>query len=59
MNKTATKSTHLPPLRLISISWENEYIACFLDTCLLAVLALGNLPALIEHFAVELVLVAE
>ena len=59
MSNVAADTTGLPPLRLISIAWGEEYVACFLDLCLPAVLAPGNLPVLIEHFAVELVLVTE
>lgn len=47
------------PLRLISIAWGDEYVRDFLDYCLPAVLAPGNLPVLCEHFDVEFVFVTE
>jgi hypothetical protein len=47
------------PLRLVSIAWGESYVDTFLELCLPALLAPGNLPALAEHFALELVLVTE
>jgi hypothetical protein len=48
-----------PPLRAIGIAWGESYVDTFLDLCLPALLAPGNLPVLAEHFAVELVFVTE
>lgn len=48
-----------PPLRLISIAWGESYVDTFLELCLPALLAPGNLPALVDHYSVELVLVTE
>ena len=48
-----------PPLRVISIAWGDSYIDDFLELCLPAILAPGNLPVLCEHFAVEFVVVTE
>lgn len=47
------------PLRLISIAWGEGYVDDFLELCLPAVLAPGNLPVLAESFAAELVFVTE
>ena len=56
----ATKSVRgLPPLRLIAMAWGESYVETFLDLCLPALLAPGNLPVLTEHFSVELVFVTE
>ena len=48
-----------PPLRLISIAWGESYVEDFLELCLPAALAPGNLPVLAERFSVELVFVTE
>jgi len=48
-----------PPLRLISIAWGRTYVQEFLEFCLPALLSPGNLPALAEHFDVELVFLTE
>lgn len=50
---------HLPPLRVISIAWGSTYIADFLEYCLPALLAPGNVPVLTRHFTTRIVLVTE
>jgi hypothetical protein len=47
------------PLRLISMAWGESYVDDFLELCLPAVLAPGNLPVLAESFSTELVFVTE
>src|SRR6185436_4661296 len=49
----------LPPLRVVSIAWGEAYVDIFLEFCLPALLAPGNLPALAGHFDCELVFVTE
>src|SRR5215218_5096892 len=48
-----------PPLRVISMAWGEEFVDEFLELCLPALLAPGNLPLIAEHFSTELVLVTE
>jgi hypothetical protein len=48
-----------PYLRLVSIAWGRKYVQEFLDFCLPALLSPGNVPALAEHFDVELVFLTE
>src|SRR5262245_23117354 len=48
-----------PPLRVISIAWGERYLEDFLEYCLPALLAPGNVPALTGHFATEIVFVTE
>lgn len=59
MSELRQKGEKRPPLRLISIAWGESYVDTFLELCLPALLAPGNLPALAEHFEVELVFVTE
>jgi hypothetical protein len=49
----------LAPLRLISIAWGDAFVDDYLNCCLPAALAAGNLPALLPHFSCEIVLVTE
>jgi hypothetical protein len=55
MNKPSSRS----PLRLIGMAWGERYVTEFLEICLPAALAPGNLPVLAEHFDAELVFVTE
>lgn len=48
-----------PHLRVVSTAWGESYVREFLDFCLPALLAPGNLPALAEHFDVEFVFLTE
>ena len=47
------------PVRLITIVWGDEYCDRILNVTLPAILAPGNLPALVEKFDCELVIVTE
>lgn len=47
------------PLRVISMAWGESFVDEFLDYCLPALLAPGNLPALTDDFNPELVFVTE
>jgi hypothetical protein len=47
------------PIRLITAVWGQTYIDELLEFCLPALLAPGNLPALVKEFSCELVLVTE
>ncbi len=55
MSEEPTSPSGKPPLRVISTAWGTSYVGEFLDFCLPALIAPGNIPALTEHFTVELV----
>lgn len=57
MPSETTKS--LAKVRVISCAWGGPHIDDFLDYCLPALLAPGNLPALCQKFPVELVFLTE
>ena len=52
-------TTSHPPLRVISMAWGEKFVDEFLELCLPALLAPGNLPLIAKHFSTELVLVTE
>jgi hypothetical protein len=47
------------PARVITMAWGDRYVGDLLSLTIPALLAPGNLPALLEHFEVELVIVTE
>ena len=57
--ETSSVPGHKDPLRVISIAWGDKYVDDFLNLCLPALLASGNLPVLAEHFSTEFVFVTE
>ena len=48
-----------PPLRIVSVAWGLKHLNDLLEIALPAVLAPENLPALIEEYCVELVIVTD
>jgi hypothetical protein len=59
MSTSPNRGLSAPRLRLISIAWGERYVKDFLDVCLPALLAPGNLPVLAEHFSTEVAFVTE
>lgn len=59
IGENAVEKRGKPPLRVISMAWGEKFVDEFLELCLPALLAPGNLPLIAEHFSTELVFVTE